>query len=263
MTEPIFAYEPRSFAGMDGLVELALDLRWSWDHSADEIWRTLNPELWDTTRNPWVILQTMAPHKLEQIAARKNFRRQVEKLVEQMRQSRMAEAWFQKAHPEAAETAVAYFSMEFMLGEALPIYSGGLGNVAGDQLKAASDLGIPIVGIGVLYQVGYFRQAIAADGSQLALYPYNDPGQLQITPARGADGEWVRIQLHLPGYDIWLRAWQAQVGRVKLYLLDANDPENPPIMQGITNELYGGGQEMRIAQELVLGMGGWRLLRAP
>jgi starch phosphorylase len=262
MTEPIFAYETRSFAGMDDLVELALDLRWSWDHGADHVWRALNPELWDLTRNPWVILQTMAPSKLGQITGERNFRRQVEELARKMRESREAKAWFQKAHPDASRATVAYFSMEFMLGEALPIYSGGLGNVAGDQLKSASDLGIPVVGIGLLYQVGYFRQSIASDGSQLALYPYNDPGQLQITPARDADDEWVRIRLHLPGYDIWLRVWQAQVGRVKLYLLDTNDPENPPITQGITNELYGGGVEMRIAQEIVLGIGGWRLLGA-
>ena len=158
-------------------------------------------------------------------------------------------------------TAVAYFSMEFMLGEALPIYSGGLGNVAGDQLKSASDLGVPVIGVGLLYQEGYFRQAIAADGSQLALYPINDPGQLPIRPLRDASGEWVRLQMRLPAYKVWVRAWEARVGRVKLYLLDMNDPENPPIVRGITNELYGGGVEMRIAQELVLGIGGWRLLR--
>ena len=158
-------------------------------------------------------------------------------------------------------TAVAYFSMEFMLGEALPIYSGGLGNVAGDQLKAASDLGVPVIGVGLLYQEGYFRQAIAADGSQLALYPINDPEQLPIRPLRDASGEWVRLQIRLPAYKVWVRAWEARVGRVKLYLLDMNDPENPPIVRGITNELYGGGMEMRIAQELVLGIGGWRLLR--
>ena len=156
---------------------------------------------------------------------------------------------------------MAYFSLEFMLGEALPIYSGGLGNVAGDQLKAASDLGVPVVGIGLLYQEGYFRQAIAADGSQLVLYPVNDPGQLQITPVRDASGEWVRLRIHLPAYAVWVRAWQAQVGRLKLYLLDLNDPENPPIVRGITNELYGGGLEMRITQEIVLGIAGWRLLR--
>ncbi len=261
MAEPIFAYESRNFAGMDELIELALNLRWSWNHGADEIWRPLSPELWDLTRNPRVILQSMGPDKLKNLAADTNFRTRVETLVQEMRTSSQAASWFQEVQTKAPLTALAYFSMEFMLGEALPIYSGGLGNVAGDQLKAASDLGVPVVGVGLLYLQGYFRQAIAADGSQLALYPINDPGQLQITPARDANGEWVRLQIHLPGYTVWVRAWQAQVGRLKLYLLDLNDPANPPIVRGITNELYGGGPEMRIKQELLLGIAGWRMLR--
>jgi starch phosphorylase len=262
MTEPIIAYEMRRLAGMDELIELALDVRWSWDHRADEIWRPLAPELWDLTRNPWIILQTVAPGKLKELAADVKFRARVETLVQEMRTSRGAAAWFQKTQAQAPLTTVAYFSMEFMLGEALPIYSGGLGNVAGDQLKAASDLGVPIVGVGLLYQNGYFRQAIAADGSQLPLYPINDPAQLPIAPVRDASGEWVRLQAHLPGYSVWVRTWQAQVGRLKLYLLDLNDPANPPIVRGITSELYGGGLEMRIKQELVLGIAGWRMLRA-
>ena len=186
MTEPIIAAELRRLAGMDELLELALDLRWSWDHGADEIWRPLAPELWDLTRNPWVILQGVAADKLKKLCADAKFHTRVETLVQEMRTSREAASWFQGVQTQAPLTAVAYFSMEFMLGEALPIYSGGLGNVAGDQLKAAGDLGVPVVGVGLLYQQGYFRQAIAADGSQLALYPINDPGQLPITPARDA-----------------------------------------------------------------------------
>jgi starch phosphorylase len=262
MTEPIFAYEPRKFAGFDELIELALDLRWSWDHSADDIWRPLDPEMWDLTRNPWIILETIAPEKLARLSAEPTFRTRVESLARELREARTAPVWFQKVHAESPLTTVAYFSMEFMLGEALPIYSGGLGNVAGDQLKAASDLGVPIVGIGLLYQEGYFRQSIAADGSQLALYPYNDPGQLQITPACNAKGEWVRLKVDLLAYDVWVRTWQAQVGRLKLFLLDTNDPANLPIVSGITSQLYGGGLEMRMMQEIVLGIGGWRLLRA-
>jgi glycogen phosphorylase len=261
MTEPIYAAKPQGLSCMDELVELALDLRWSWDRSADEIWRPLSPDLWDLTRNPWVILQTIAPGKLKDLAADDKFSTRVTTLAEKMRTSHSEDAWFQETQARQPLSAVAYFSMEFMLGESLPIYSGGLGNVAGDQLKAASDLGIPVIGVGLLYQEGYFRQAIAADGSQLALYPINDPGQLPIRPLRDASGEWVRLQMRLPAYKVWVRAWEAQVGRVKLYLLDLNDPENPPIVRGITNELYGGGVEVRIAQEIVLGIGGWRLLR--
>ena len=152
--------------------------------------------------------------------------------------------------------------MEFMLSEALPIYSGGLGNVAGDQLKAASNLGVPVIAIGLLYQQGYFRQEIDAQGRQHALYPFNDPGQLPISPVREPNGEWLRIVLPLPGFKLWIRVWQVQVGKVKLYLLDTNDPANPPAYRGITTELYGGGPELRVKQELVLGIGGWRLLRA-
>ena len=173
-----------------------------------------------------------------------------------------APAWFQHTYPHSPLTCVAYFSMEFMLSEALPIYSGGLGNVAGDQLKAASDLGVPVVGVGLLYQQGYFRQVIDKDGAQEALFPYNDPGQLPITPLRHANGEWLRLEIALPGYSVWLRAWQVQVGRVKLYLLDSNDAANFPAHRGITSELYGGGPELRLKQELLLGIGGWRLLAA-
>ena len=152
--------------------------------------------------------------------------------------------------------------MEFMLSQALPIYSGGLGNVAGDQLKAASNLCVPVIGVSLLYQQGYFRQEIDTQGNQQALYPFNDPGQLPIRPVRKPNGEWLRLVLPLPGFELWIRAWQVQVGRTKLYLLDTNVPANPPEYRAITTELYGGGPELRLRQELVLGIGGWRLLRA-
>jgi starch phosphorylase len=144
----------------------------------------------------------------------------------------------------------------------LPIYSGGLGNVAGDQLKAAGDLGVPVIGVGLLYQQGYFRQMIDQNGAQHALYPYNDPGQLPITPLRHSNGEWLRLKADLPGHSIWLRAWQVQVGRVKLYLLDSNDAANFPPYRGITSELYSAEPYLRLMQEMVLGIGGWRLLVA-
>ena len=163
------------------------------------------------------------------------FRKKVDDLLRARRHEAESPAWFQQNHPQAPLTSVAYFSMEFMLSEALPIYSGGLGNVAGDQLKTASDLGVPVVGVGLLYQQGYFRQVIDKDGAQQALFPYNDPGQLPITPLRDPNGEWLRLELKLPGYSVWLRAWQVQVGRVKLYLLDSNDPANFPSRRGITS----------------------------
>jgi starch phosphorylase len=261
-SHPIYSLLPADVEGFDSLAELALDMRWSWNHAADEVWRQLDPDLWELTYNPWVVLQTVSRGQIERLTADPLFRKTVDALVQAKRQAAEAPAWFQQTYSSSPLTCVAYFSMEFMLSEALPIYSGGLGNVAGDQLKASSDLGVPVVGVGLLYQQGYFRQAIDKDGAQQALFPYNDPGQLPITPLRHPNGEWLRLQLDLPGYSIWLRAWQVQVGRVKLYLLDSNDAANIPVHRGITSELYGGGPELRLKQELILGIGGWRLLAA-
>ncbi|MFZ1074218.1 MAG: DUF3417 domain-containing protein, partial [Verrucomicrobiia bacterium] len=146
--------------GYDSLAELALDLRWSWNHATDDVWRQLDAALWEFTQNPWVVLQTVSKDKLKTALANPVFRKQVNERLESKRQAADAPAWFQKKHPQSPLKCVAYFSMEYMLSEALPIYSGGLGNVAGDQLKAASDLGVPVVGVGLLYQQGYFRQVI-------------------------------------------------------------------------------------------------------
>lgn len=248
--------------GFNDLKELALNLRWSWNHASDKIWQQLDPALWDLTHNPWVVLQTVSRKKLEQQLSDPNFREAIENLMVINKLDASSSKWFQENYPKSPLNNVAYFSMEFMLTEALPIYSGGLGNVAGDQLKAASDLGVPVSAIGLLYQQGYFRQVFDKKGAQQALYPYNDPGQLPITPLRKADGEWLRLEVQLPGYSLWLRTWQVQVGRVKLYLLDSNDAANFPAHRGITSELYGGGGELRLMQELLLGIGGWRLLKA-
>jgi len=262
VSHPIYNLLPTEIEGFDSLAELSLDMRWSWNHATDKIWRQLDPELWEITHNPWVVLQTVSRDRIERMLADPVFRKNVDGLVQTRRKAVEAPAWFQQTHPQSSLTCAAYFSMEFMLSEALPIYSGGLGNVAGDQLKAVSDLGVPVVGVGLLYQQGYFRQVIDQDGAQQALFPYNDPGQLPITPLRQANGEWLRLEIVLPGYSVWLRAWQAQVGRVKLYLLDSNDAANFPAHRGITSELYGGGPELRLKQELLLGIGGWRLLGA-
>ncbi|MGD0871475.1 MAG: alpha-glucan family phosphorylase [Bryobacteraceae bacterium] len=262
VSHPIYHLLPTEIEGFGSLALLALDMHWSWNHATDEVWRQLDPGLWEITHNPWVVLQTVSRDRIERVLADPVFRKNVDCLVEAGRRAAEAPAWFQRNHSEAPLTCAAYFSMEFMLSEALPIYSGGLGNVAGDQLKAASDLGVPVAGVGLLYQQGYFRQVIDKNGEQQALFPYNDPGQLPITPLRQPNGEWLRLEIALPGYSVWLRAWQVQVGRVKLYLLDSNDAANFPAHRGITSELYGGGPELRLKQELLLGIGGWRLLRA-
>jgi glycogen phosphorylase len=251
----------QQLASLRCLEELALELRISWDHSTDDIWRELDPELWELTRNPTLVLHAASEKKLRELAADSEYRRRIEDFVLACRLYARSPGWFQFAHPGAPLNHVAYFSMEFGVCEALPIYSGGLGNVAGDQLKASSDLGVPIIGIGLLYQQGYFRQAIDPHGNQLALYPYNAPAELPITPVRDPDGNLVRLELQFPGSKVWLRAWRANIGRVTLYLLDSNDGANLAFHRGITSELYGGGPELRLMQELVLGIGGWRLLQ--
>jgi glycogen phosphorylase len=259
---PVYSVLPMGVEGFESLAELALDVQWSWNHGADDVWRQLDPVLWELTRNAWGVLQTVSRERIERLSDDPVFLKRVDDLVQASREGARAPAWFQQAHPDSPLTCIAYFSMEFMLSEALPIYSGGLGNVAGDQLKAASDLGVPVIGVGLLYSQGYFRQVIDGDGAQQAVFPYNDPGQLPITPLRRPDGEWLRFQLDVPGHRVWLRAWQVRVGRLALYLLDSNDPANFPVDRGITGELYGGGPDLRFMQELILGFGGWQLLSA-
>ncbi len=261
MSSPAFGGRRPDTTISDALTDLALDLRWSFNHSADQLWERIDPELWEFTHNPWVVLQTASREKLESVIADPNFQTLMADLHREKTVAETSGGWFQQTYPRSDLSAVAYFSMEFMLSEALPIYSGGLGNVAGDQLKTASNLGVPVIGIGLLYQQGYFRQEIDAQGHQQALYPFNDPGQLPIRPLRQPNGEWLRLAIDFPGAKLWIRTWQVQVGRAKLYLLDTNDPANYPAFRGITTELYGGGPELRLKQELVLGIGGWRLLR--
>ncbi|MEL5848639.1 MAG: alpha-glucan family phosphorylase [Candidatus Igneacidithiobacillus chanchocoensis] len=252
---------PQVPEALEGLIELALDLRWSSSHRSDPLWERLDAKLWQQTRNPWLLLQNIAASSLEERAADAEFLSLLQQDLQRRRQQWREPQWFAKTFPQAPLRKVAYFSMEFGLSEALPIYSGGLGILAGDVLKTATDLGVPMVGVGILWQQGYFRQSIDGCGRQVELYPYNDPTQLPIEPVRDADGQWLRLQLPFPGRSVILRAWQAKVGQVTLYLLDSNDPLNSPADRGITAELYGGGPEMRLQQEICLGIGGWQLLR--
>src|SRR5271154_4919062 len=244
------------------LIELALEVNWTLSRAADRLWSQLNPELWERTNNPWAVLQTMSGENLKRITSDPAFGSALDEIARVRSEENSGPTWFQTSHRGSPLTCAAYFSMEYMLSEALPIYSGGLGNVAGDQLKAASDLGVPVVAVGLLYSQGYFRQELDRNGAQHALYPFNDPGQLPVTPVRAANGDWLRLTIPFPGVDLWVRIWQVQAGRCKLYLLDTNDPANVPQYRGITSELYGGGPELRLRQEHVLGVGGWRLLRA-
>ncbi|MBL1321771.1 MAG: alpha-glucan family phosphorylase [Methylophaga sp.] len=244
------------------LSDLVLDLRWTWSHKADVLWRMLDEETWERTKNPWTLLQHLSKQRLQQLAEDEEFCQELNRLTEERTSYLSTGSWYDENKTDLDIGKVAYFSMEFGLGEALPIYAGGLGILAGDYLKTASDLGLTVIGIGLLYQEGYFRQMLDAQGHQLAIYPYNEPSTLPIQPLCKENGECLYITLNLPGRKLMLRVWQVNVGRVQLYLLDSNDPINSPLDRGITSKLYGGNNELRFLQELVLGIGGWRLLDA-
>ncbi|MBU0960935.1 MAG: alpha-glucan family phosphorylase, partial [Proteobacteria bacterium] len=246
--------------GLELLADLATDLRWTWSHAGDALWKTVAPQTWEQIGNPYVILQNLPQERLEELAQDTHFRGQMEILAAERDAYCSQTGWYSATYPDAELKGIAYFSMEFGLGESLPLYAGGLGILAGDYLKAASDLGIPVIGIGLLYQEGYFRQMLDGDGWQQNVYPYNDPASLPIQPEVSNSGSWLHVNLRFPGRLIRFRVWKATIGRVTLYLLDSNDPLNSPSDRGITSKLYGGGHEMRLVQEIVLGLGGWRLL---
>jgi starch phosphorylase len=260
MSQSIFS-PPELPEGLEPLAELALDLRWTWSHDADHLWRTLDPETWEITRNPWLLLQDAPRARLAARAQDPAFRRDLDNILAKRRAYLAAPPALDGGVGDLSRP-VAYFSLEFGIGEAIPLYAGGLGVLAGDHLKTASDLGVPMVALGLLYQEGYFRQTFDAGGRQEELYPYNDPTTLPIRPALAASGEWLTIPVDFPGRMLLLRAWRATVGRVTLYLLDSNVPINDPVDRGITGKLYGDGPEMRLRQEMALGIGGWRLLEA-
>ena len=246
---------------LEPLAELALDLRWTWSHSGDMLWQRIDDEVWKRTGNPWLMLQLLPGARMQALAADADFLAELDEQVQRRRATLDAPAWFAAVH-DGALREVAYFSMEFGLHEALPLYAGGLGVLAGDHLKTASDLGVPLVGVGILWQQGYFRQALDAAGNQTELYPHNDPRDLPIQPLLTPQGDRLEVALELPGRLLRLRAWEAAVGRVRLLLLDGNHPLNTPADRGLTGTLYSSDSEVRLLQELILGIGGWRLLRA-
>ncbi|MBP0632863.1 alpha-glucan family phosphorylase [Cupriavidus sp. AcVe19-1a] len=259
----MYAFLPRTLPEtLSALTELALDLRWTWSHALDALWQTIEPELWARSPNPWVILQNISQKRLDELAGDSIFLQDLNRAIENRRCYLSELGWYARRRDSDSPIRVAYFSMEFGLSEALPLYAGGLGVLAGDYLKTASDLDAPVIGIGLLYQEGYFRQIIDANGDQREAYPYNDPTSLPVQPTIGADGAWLKVELRLPGRMLFVRVWQAIIGRTRLYLLDSNDVRNGAADRGITAKLYGGGAEMRLLQEVVLGIGGWAMLEA-
>lgn len=237
-----------------GLHELARNWRWVWDEATTALWSSLAPATWEAVgRNPVRLLREAAPEDLARCAADPAFLARVGEAVERLR------AHLLPTGPAVANP-VAYLSAEFGLHESLPIYSGGLGVLAGDHVKAASDLDVPLVAVGILYRQGYLRQRLRDGVEQVSLPDPLDPGALALEPVLGKDGTPLEITIQLPGSHVCLRAWRADVGRVPLYLLDAACPRNRPEDQRLTDVLYGGDTEHRIRQEIVLGRGAVRLL---
>jgi starch phosphorylase len=249
---------------LQGLKKLASNYRLTWDHESRNIFRFLNKKLWhDLSHNPIAFLNQLPRARFEQLARDPGFVERVRLAVSHLDAYLAEETWFETTFPELAKNStIAYFCAEFGISEGLPIYSGGLGILAGDHLKAASDLGIPLVGVGLLYNRGYFRQRLTPDGWQQEVYPQNDFYEMPLSLVRDATEQPLRIVVELPDGDVTCQVWRAEVGRIPLYLLDSNVLENQPGDQNITDTLYGGDEEMRLRQEMILGIGGMRALRA-
>ena len=243
------------------LQKLAYNLWWTWDPEGVELFKRLDIDLWQQTRhNPVEMLGILQQTTLEKLVADEGFMAQLTRVDEKFRDYMGARTWFDRTCNGEKRMIAAYFSMEFGLHESLPTYSGGLGILAGDHLKSASDLGIPLVGVGLLYRQGYFRQYLNIEGWQQELYPENDFYNLPLRLERDESGEPVAVLLDMAGRTVTAHIWRVQVGRVPLYLLDTNVDENAPEDREITAQLYGGDQEMRIRQEILLGVGGIRAL---
>ena len=263
MKVTLFNVAPSLPKKLSRLIDIAYNLMWSWDMDMIEMFRRIDREMWENSgHNPVLLLGQVRQERLEAIAADDGFIAQMERAAERLDDYMAKDAWFQKAHPEENDLKIAYFSLEFGVTECLAIYSGGLGLLAGDHLKSASELGVPLMGVGLLYQEGYFRQYLNPDGWQQELYPDNDFYTLPIKQVRREDGSALKIEVEMPGRQVTAQVWEAQVGRVTLYLLDCNVPENAPADRQITAQLYGGNDEVRIQQEILLGIGGIRMLWA-
>ncbi|MCY4018672.1 MAG: alpha-glucan family phosphorylase [Chloroflexi bacterium] len=248
------------------LHELTYNLRWAWDHEAISLFRRLDPELWEETQhNPEWMLGRMSQERLNALVNDTSFMAHYARVCRSYDEyMRSQDTWFANQYADLPrQPVIAYFSMEFGLTECLQNYSGGLGVLSGDHLKSASDLGIPLVGVGILYQEGYFQQYLNADGWQQESYPINDYVNLPVTLQTGPDGRTIKISVPLPGRELWAQIWKVQVGRVSLYLLDTNIDKNAlEEDRNLTDRLYGGDRRTRIRQEILMGIGGVRALRA-
>ena len=250
------------------LEQLSVNLRWSWDKPTQDLFAAIDPGLWERCgQDPVALLGAVTPQRLDELAAHRQFLDRLDRLADDLRDYLTRPLWYQE-QTEAAEagslpTGIAYFSMEFGVSEVLPNYSGGLGILAGDHLKAASDLGLPLVAVGLYYRSGYFRQSLTADGWQQETYPSLDPQGLPLRLLTTESDEPLLVALTLPDeHELRVRVWVAQVGRIPLLLLDSDVPENEHDLRGVTDRLYGGDQDHRIKQEILAGIGGVRAIRA-
>jgi len=247
---------------LSGLEELAGNLRWSWHRPTWRLFEQISPELWETLEHdPIGLLGSVEPGRLDELAADRDFVERVEAAVQDLRSYLREPRWYQSLDADAPK-AIAYFSPEYGIATALPQYSGGLGILAGDHLKSSSDLGVPIVGVGLFYRSGYFRQSISREGWQEESYPVLDPDGMPLRVLRHPDGSAALVALALPDdRALYARIWQAFVGRIRLLLLDTDIPENEESLRSVTDRLYGGGGEHRLLQEILLGIGGVRAIK--
>nr|WP_228047406.1 alpha-glucan family phosphorylase [Saccharopolyspora sp. HNM0983] len=245
---------------------LATNLRWSWHPPTQDLFAAVDPELWSATGgDPLRLLNEVPADRLRVLAEDEDFLARTRAVDDDLRRYLAVPRWYQQRQDEGAELpgSVAYFSMEFGLTEALPNYSGGLGVLAGDHLKSASDLGVPMIGVGLLYRSGYFRQSLSAEGWQVEHYPVLDPRGLALETVTGPSGQALLVRVAMPeGRTLLARIWKAQVGRVPLLLLDSDLPGNDDDLRGTTDRLYGGDADHRVRQEILAGIGGMRAVRA-
>jgi starch phosphorylase len=249
---------------IEGLNELAYNLWWSWHITARELFKALDTPLWKATgHNPVKLLQQIALHRLVAAAQDPVFLKKYDSVMDDFKTAISGTStWFNTQHPQLAQKTIAYFSLEFAIHNSLPLYAGGLGVLAGDYCKEASDLGLPMVGVGFMYPQGYFHQHVSADGWQEEVYEQLNFAETPISPVLTAQGQPIKVEVPLDMRSVWVTVWQVNVGRVKLYLLDTNVEENSPSDRELSARLYAGDQEMRLQQQIIIGIGGVRILRA-
>ncbi len=258
-----FNVSPSLPSRLEPLRKLAYNLHFDWNVESKDLFRRLDPDLWESSHhNPVLMLGTISQSRLLEVVEDEGFLAQVDRAARQLEDYLQERTWYKKQRNQQPKECYAYFSAEFGLVDCLPVYSGGLGVLAGDHLKSASDLGLPLVGVGLLYQQGYFAQYLNADGWQQERYLINDFYNMPLHLERNPDGTELRIAVDYPGRKVYARVWRVQVGTVPLYMLDTNIEPNKAYDHDITDQLYGGDIDMRIHQEIMLGIGGVQMLKA-